>query len=119
VRLLIDHCGRPSPDAGLREPGFQELLRLGRERRAVVKLSGYFKFSQAPHPYDDVRPHMEALLDAFTPDGCVWASDWPFLRAPRRIDVGPLLTLLERLVPDAADRRKVLWETPRRVLGFG
>jgi predicted TIM-barrel fold metal-dependent hydrolase len=119
VRLLIDHCGRPSPDAGLREPGFQELLRLGRERRAVVKLSGYFKFSQAPHPYDDVGPHMEALLDAFTPDGCVWASDWPFLRAPRRIDVGPLLTLLERLVPDAADRRKVLWETPRRVLGFG
>ena len=119
VRLLIDHCGRPSPDAGLHEPGFQELLRLGRERRAVVKLSGYFKFSRAPHPHDDVRPHMEALLDAFTPDACVWASDWPFLRAPRHIDVGPLLTLLERLVPDAADRRKVLWETPRRVLGFG
>ena len=119
VRLLIDHCGRPSPDAGLHEPGFQELLRLGRERRAVVKLSGYFKFSRAPHPHDDVRQHMEALLDAFTPDACVWASDWPFLRAPRHIDVGPLLTLLERLVPDAADRRKVLWETPRRVLGFG
>jgi predicted TIM-barrel fold metal-dependent hydrolase len=119
VRLLIDHCGRPSPDAGLHEPGFQELLRLGRERRAVVKLSGYFKFSRAPHPHDDVRPHMEALLDAFTPDACVWASDWPFLRAPRHIDVGPLLALLERLVPDAADRRKVLWETPRRVLGFG
>ncbi|HET8876783.1 MAG TPA: amidohydrolase family protein, partial [Casimicrobiaceae bacterium] len=30
VRLLIDHCGRPSPEAGLHEPGFQELLRLGR-----------------------------------------------------------------------------------------
>jgi predicted TIM-barrel fold metal-dependent hydrolase len=119
VRLLIDHCGRPSPDAGLQEPGFQELLRLGREQRAVVKLSGYFKFSLVPHPHDDVRPHMEALLDAFTPDGCVWASDWPFLRAPRHIDVGPLLTLLERLVPDAGDRRKVLWDTPRRVLGFG
>jgi predicted TIM-barrel fold metal-dependent hydrolase len=119
VRLLIDHCGRPSPEAGLQEPGFQEMLRLGRERRAVVKLSGYFKFSLVPHPHDDVRPHMEALLDAFTPDGCVWASDWPFLRAPRHIDVGPLLALLERLVPDAGDRRKVLWETPRRVLRFG
>jgi predicted TIM-barrel fold metal-dependent hydrolase len=119
VRLLIDHCGRPTPDAGLHEPGFRELLRLGRERRAVVKLSGYSKFSRAPYPHDDVRAHVAALLDAFTPERCVWASDWPFLRAPQRVDVGPLLTLLERLVPDAADRRKVLWDTPRRVLGFG
>jgi predicted TIM-barrel fold metal-dependent hydrolase len=85
----------------------------------VVKLSGYSKFSRARYPHDDVRPHIAALLDAFTPERCVWASDWPFLRAPQRVDVGPLLTLLERLVPDAADRRKVLWDTPRRVLGFG
>jgi predicted TIM-barrel fold metal-dependent hydrolase len=119
VRLLIDHCGRPAPDAGLHARGFQELLRLGRARRTVVKLSGYSKFSRAPYPHDDVRPHVSALLDAFTPERCVWASDWPFLRAPQRVDVGPLLTLLEHFVPDAADRRKVLWDTPRRVLGFG
>ena len=119
VQLLIDHCGRPSPDAGLDQPGFRELLRLGRDGRAFVKLSGYAKFSQQPHPYDDMRPYVAALLDAFTPDGCLWASDWPFLRAPARIDVGPLLELVERFVPDRDDRRKVLWETPRRVLGFG
>jgi len=119
VRLLIDHCGRPSPDSGLQQPGFQELLRLGRSGRAFVKLSGYVKFSREPHPYDDMRPYVEALVDAFTPDACLWASDWPFLRAPTRIDVGPLLTLVERFVPDARDRRKVLWDTPRRVLGFG
>ena len=119
VRVLIDHCGRPSPDAGLQQPGFRELLRLGRTRHAFVKLSGYAKFSRDPHPYDDMRPYVAALLDAFTPDGCLWASDWPFLRAPGRIDVGPLLTLIERFIPDRDDRRKVLWETPCRVLGFG
>lgn len=119
VRVLVDHCGRPSPAAGLDQPGFRELLRLGRSGRALVKLSGYAKFSRDPHPYDDMRPYVAALLDAFTPDGCLWASDWPFLRAPARIDVGPLLTLVERFVPNGADRRKVLWETPRRVLGFG
>ncbi len=119
IRLLIDHCGRPSPEAGLQQPGFQELLRLGRSGRAFVKLSGYVKFSHEPHPYDDMRPYVEALVDAFTPDACLWASDWPFLRAPTRIDVGPLLTLVERFIPDARDRRKVLWDTPRRALGFG
>ncbi len=119
VRLLIDHCGRPSPDAGLQQPGFKELLRLGRSGRTFVKLSGYVKFSREPHPYDDMRPYVDALVDAFTPDACLWASDWPFLRAPTRIDVGPLLALVERFIPDARDRRRVLWDTPRRALGFG
>lgn len=118
VRVLIDHCGRPTPEAGLAQPGFQALLRLARTKRAWVKLSGYAKFSREAHPYADVRPYVEALLDAFTPDGCLWASDWPFLRAPERVDCGPLLTLVQSFLPDAGERRKVLWDTPWRVLGF-
>ena len=62
---------------------------------------------------------LQALLDAFTTDGCVWASDWPFVKATERIDYGPLLKLFEGLVPDPADRRKILWDTPRRWFGFG
>jgi predicted TIM-barrel fold metal-dependent hydrolase len=119
VRVLIDHCGRPAPPAGLHQPGFRTLLRLAQTGRVFAKLSGYIKFAQAPFPYDDARPYVEALLDAFTPDRCMWASDWPFLRAPERIDYGPLLHLIERFVPDAAQRRRVLFETPCRVLGFG
>lgn len=119
VRVLVDHCGRPAPEAGLGQPGFKMLLRLARTSRVFVKLSGYPKFSQDAHPYADVRPFIAALLDAFAPDGCLWASDWPFLRASERVDCGPLLKLFESLVSDRGDRRKVLWETPRRVLGFG
>jgi predicted TIM-barrel fold metal-dependent hydrolase len=118
VRILIDHCGRPSPEGGLEQPGFQALLRLARTGRAFVKLSGYPKFSRDAHPYADAKPYVEALLDAFTTDGCLWASDWPFLRASERVDYGPLLKLVESLLPDAADRRRVLWETPCRVLRF-
>ena len=118
VRILIDHCGRPAPERGLGQPGFQALLGLARTGRAFVKLSGYSKFARDPHPHGDVRPFVDALLDAFTPDRCLWASDWPHLRAPERVDYGPLLTLLETLIPDAGARRKVLWETPRRMLGF-
>lgn len=118
VRILIDHCGRPAPERGLGQPGFQALLGLARTTRVFVKLSGYSKFAREPHPHRDVWPFVDALLDAFTPDRCLWASDWPHLRAPERVDYAPLLTLLERLVPDAGARRKVLWKTPRRVLGF-
>lgn len=118
TRLLFDHCGRPDIAAGTGQPAFQALLDLGRRGRAGVKLSGYVKFARTPFPYPDARPYVEALLDAFTPDACVWGSDWPFLRAPERVDYGTLLALVERLLPDAADRRKVLLETPRRLFGF-
>jgi predicted TIM-barrel fold metal-dependent hydrolase len=119
ARILIDHCGRPTPEAGLAQPGFQALLALARTRRACVKLSGYGKFSREPHPFADTRPYVRALLDAFTLDACVWASDWPFLKAGERLDYGPLLKLVDSLIPDANDRRKLLWDTPRKLLGFG
>lgn len=118
VRVLIDHCGRPTAGQGIGQPGFQALLGLAGSGRVAVKLSGYQKFSALPPPFADTRPFIEALLERFTPDACMWASDWPFLRAPQRLDVGPLLGQFEKLVPSQADRRKVLWETPRRLLGF-
>ena len=118
VRMMIDHGGRPAPDRGLEQPGFQALLALARTGRVAVKLSGYQKFSALPPPYEVTRPFLDALLDAFTLDNCLWASDWPFLKAPQRLDVGPLLRQVERLLPDEADRRKLFWDTPRRWLGF-
>jgi predicted TIM-barrel fold metal-dependent hydrolase len=118
VRVLVDHCGRPTPEAGLSQSGFQALLRLAQSGRAFVKLSGYAKFSREAHPYRDIRPYVEALLAAFTPARTLWASDWPFLRAPGRVDVGPLLALAESLLPDANVRRAVLWDTPCALLGF-
>jgi predicted TIM-barrel fold metal-dependent hydrolase len=118
VRVLVDHCGRPTPEAGLSQSGFQALLRLAQSGRAFVKLSGYAKFSRDAHPYRDIRPYVEALLAAFTPARTLWASDWPFLRAPGRVDVGPLLALAESLLPDANVRRAVLWDTPCALLGF-
>lgn len=118
VRVVVDHCGRPAPEAGLGQAGFQALLALGRAGRAVVKLSGFSQFSRLRHPYTDATPYVAALLAAFTPAGCVWGSDFPFLRAPERIDVGPLLQLVESWVPAPADRRAILWETPRRLFGF-
>jgi predicted TIM-barrel fold metal-dependent hydrolase len=119
VRLLIDHCGRPVAEAGLDQPGFKALLALGRSGRASVKLSGYQKFSRQPHPHGDAWPYVRALVDAFTLDRCVWGSDWPFLKATERIDYGPLLKLAATLFPHPADRRKLFWDTPRRLFGFG
>ena len=117
VRLVIDHCGRPSVAQGVKGEAFQALLAIGRERDAHVKLSGYYKFSQQPHPYEDAWPFIAALVEAFTLDRCVWGSDYPFLRAPERLDYGPMLAVLTKLFPDASDQHRLLWRTPARLLG--
>lgn len=119
ARLLFDHLGRPAPAAGVGQAGFAALLSLAATGRACVKLSGAVKVSQQAHPHDDLRPFVQALVEAYTPQALVWASDWPFLRAPSRVDYGPLLDLLAQQVPDAADRHAILWDTPRRLFGFG
>jgi predicted TIM-barrel fold metal-dependent hydrolase len=118
VRVLVDHCGRPTVDAGLDQPGFKALLELGATGRAYVKLSGLVKFSRVPALHEDAWPFVAALIDAFTLDHCVWASDWPYLRAPVRVDYGVLLRLVLALFPEASERRKLLWDTPRQLFGF-
>jgi predicted TIM-barrel fold metal-dependent hydrolase len=118
-RLLIDHCGRPEVSAGVGQPGFQALLGLARSGRACVKISGMQKFAAHDHLQEQAGAYVSELLRAFGPDACMWGSDWPFIREQARIDYGPLLKLAEQLLPDAGVRRKVMWDTPRRLFGFG
>lgn len=119
AQILIDHGGRPTVADGTGGAGFSALLRLADSGRASVKLSGFIKYSAQPFPFADSAPFTRELLQAFGPAHCLWASDWPFLRAPQRLDYGPLLQLFARSVPDAALRRAILWDTPARLFGFG
>jgi len=118
AKVLIDHVGRPTPPAGLSQPSFAAMLRVAKTGRVNIKLSGYLKFATSPYPFEDCWPFVRALIDAFTLDHCMWASDWPYLRARERQDYGPLVQLAGRLFPGTADRRKLFWETPNRLFKF-
>jgi predicted TIM-barrel fold metal-dependent hydrolase len=117
-QFVVDHCGRPHSEGGVAQAGFDALLRLAETGRTSVKLSGWQKYSRTQHPYEDTWPYAHALLRTFGPEHCMWGSDWPFLRAPERLDYGPLLTLFAAIVPDPAVRRQIQWDTPRRLFGF-
>ncbi len=118
VQMVFDHCGRPNPAAGVGQAGFAALLELSKTGRATVKLSSLLKSSAQPFPHRDAWPYAQALLQAFGPQQLMWGSDWPFLRAPARVDYGPLLDQFAELVPDAAVRQAILWDTPKRLFGF-
>jgi len=118
ARLLVDHCGRPSVGEGISGADFAALLGLAEGGNTTVKLSGLAKFSAQAYPFADTLAYSRALLDAFGPAHCVWASDWPFLRAPQRLDYGALPQLFAQTVPDETMRRGILWRTPLRLFGF-
>jgi len=117
AKLVFDHCGRPVAARGIAQPGFQALLALGRAGRAVVKLSGEVKFSDQGFPFADTRPYWDALIQAFGLAHCVWASDWPYLKAPVRLDYGPMLQRWEAYL-SPSDRQQLMWDSPRRLFGF-
>ena len=118
VRILVDHAGRPTVADGVRQTGLRALLDLAATKRAYVKLSGFVKYSRESSPHDDVRPFLDALVGAYTLDHCLWASDWPYLRAPARVDYGVQLGVAQRLFPDARERHAFMFENAKRVFGF-
>jgi predicted TIM-barrel fold metal-dependent hydrolase len=117
VRVMIDHCGRPDLQAGLNQKGFQALLSLGQEGQAVVKLSGFAKFSKHGFPFEDARPVVEALAKSFSLQRCIWASDWPYLKAPYRLDYLPMLALYAQLF-SLSECEQIMWHSPKQHFHF-
>ncbi|MCM0018710.1 MAG: amidohydrolase family protein [Tagaea sp.] len=117
ARIVVDHAGRPDPTRGLDQPGFAALRDLARTGRCWVKLSGPFRFAREVD-WADARPYLDAILASFGPARCVWGSDWPFLRLNPRPSYADTRKWLDRLVPDAAGRARILWDTPAALFGF-
>ena len=70
-----------------------------------------------PRRLEEVAVIVRRVLDAFGPQRCIWASDWPYLRAPYRLDYGTLLRLTEQwFSPDEV--RQMMWDAPAKLLGW-
>ena len=52
-KFLVDHFGVRNPADGLSQPGFAEVLAMGREGKAAVKLSAPFRLSRRPQDFAD------------------------------------------------------------------
>jgi predicted TIM-barrel fold metal-dependent hydrolase len=115
--VVIDHMGRIDP----LEPRQRDaLLAVAGRANVWVKISGLERVSRAGAPYEDVRPVVEALIQA-SPGRLVWGSDWPhtgFFDAAKMPDDGLLLEVFARLVADEALRRRILVDNPERLLGL-
>ncbi|WP_366931803.1 amidohydrolase family protein [Paraburkholderia xenovorans] len=119
--VVFDHLSHiPEPHA-LTHPTFYLVRDLLVQRKAYVKLTGFYNESivGAPTYADSV-----AVASAYTsaaPQQVVWGSDWPHpTEQPlRRIpDDALLLDLLAGVAPDPAILRRILVDNPAELYGF-
>ena len=118
VDFVVDHMGHMPASLGTGHAGFQTLLQLLRGGRCWVKLSGAYRISAKPQPYDDAVPFARALVET-APDKLVFGTDWPHpsISVPMPQDAS-LLDLLPTWAPDEATRRRILVENPARLYDF-
>lgn len=117
VEVVFDHMGHMPVGAGVDHPGFLWLVRLLKEGRAWVKLSGAYRIS-AGAPFRDTLPFARALIEA-APERCLWGSDWPHVAVSGPMpNTGDLLNLLQLWAPDEATRRRLLVDNPARLYAF-
>jgi predicted TIM-barrel fold metal-dependent hydrolase len=117
VRIVVDHLGVPAR-AGRPAGGLPRAARSRRDRargRQAVGCDAQLEAGAAARRLDR---YVTALATRFGTDHLVWGSDWPFLRSPWRADYAPQLAQLVRWFPRAADRRRILVDTPERWFGF-
>lgn len=117
--MTTDQQGRPRMTRAL--PGDapltdRDVRSLARYPNVCVKLSGQYAFSDEPYPYRDLRRRHETLVRELGADRCLWATDFPWIRA--NPGYGKLTRVLDELLPelDDADRAQIMGGTARRMI---
>ena len=78
TRVVVDHFGRVGITGEVVPAELDDLCRLARHRNVHVKTSAFYALGRKKPPYKDLRPMIRRVVDAFSPQRLMWASDCPF-----------------------------------------
>ena len=92
------------------------LTRLARHRNVYVKVSGFYKFADKRAPYSDLVPMVRRMIDAFTPQRLMWASDCPYQLNNGNNHADAVALIRDELDDvSTADRNAILRDTAAKV----
>jgi len=115
LRVVLDHCmnvkAGPDMDAIV-----ADVVRLARRPNLHAKLTFLPTGSAAGFPCADMHAACLRIVDAFTPDRCVWGSDFPCeLWCPKVTYEQHLRIFTEVLALDTRSREAILGGVARRL----
>jgi len=118
VNVVVDHFGRPDPKLGVNDPGFRYLLDAAASRRVWVKLSAAYRNGPDGAGEQTALAAIPLLRNAFGMERLMWGSDWPHTQFEKSVNYDRARTLLDSWLPDPAERRIVLADTPSGLFRF-
>jgi predicted TIM-barrel fold metal-dependent hydrolase len=113
---ILCHIGMFLAKEGPKQPGFAEMIDLASNGRCWLKLTGPYRFAEAPQFAGSTE--MVRELVRTVPDRLIWGTDHPHLSFADKVGSVRLFNLLGEWIPDEAARRKVLVTNPARLFGF-
>ncbi|WUR61704.1 amidohydrolase family protein [Micromonospora chokoriensis] len=119
VNFVLDHLGKPALGRPEMTEWTQGLRALADAPNTTAKISGLVtEVERSPWTPGDLRPAVEAALDAFGPDRLMYGSDWPvcLLASSYERWVEALAELLGG--HDEAAQASIWGGTARRVYGL-
>jgi L-fuconolactonase len=79
VPMILDHCGKPGIRQGAIAQYRDDVKDLARHPNLWIKLSDLPPYAGPDWTPADLRPYIEATLDAFGPERTIYAGDYPIL----------------------------------------
>lgn len=116
VKVVADHFGKPDPKLGVDDPGFRRLLKAGTTGRVYLKLSGPYRNGAEGDAI--AKAAIPLLRESLGLDHLMWGSDWPNTQFESKVQYGAMRANLDAWLPDPAERRTVLVETPEKLFRF-
>jgi predicted TIM-barrel fold metal-dependent hydrolase len=127
TRFVVDHCGNvpprsllPGGDRVVADAWRRNMARLAKAGdRIICKLSGIVaSLPRGKWSPDDLAPAINACIETFGPERCVWASDWPV--CTRGATLREWLTAFRQIIASRpeAEQRKLLHDNAMRFYGL-
>jgi predicted TIM-barrel fold metal-dependent hydrolase len=78
TRVVVDHFARIGISGEIVLDQLEQLCGLARFPNVYVKTSAFYALGKKQSPYSDLLPMIRRVVEAFTPQRLMWASDCPF-----------------------------------------
>lgn len=76
--VIIDHLCRVGIGGRIDAAELDALCRMSRHRNIMVKVGAFYALGAGKPPYDDLKPTIKQVVEAFGPQRCMWETDSPF-----------------------------------------
>jgi predicted TIM-barrel fold metal-dependent hydrolase len=120
--LVFDHFTLPGARPGIDSNAIRQLLDRAVRRPVYVKLSGPYRLevASASRPDADaiVGNYAHFLLENLGADRLLWGSDWPWTNHEAGRSYAATVRDIDAWIPGSEDRRRILWDTPKRLFRF-